>query len=96
MKRINDNGAANLYAAIFKQAVEDDVRFINLKLKDELEVIGYSKEKIKEKIGEHQDFIKENVRESVLIESQHYPNYNKRENTRSNTRIIKAIMKDIE
>ena len=96
MKHFDNNGVANLYAAIFGQAVDDDVKSIKAELKKELGNIGYTKEQANILIDEYSQFIVSNVREAILLESQSYPNYNKRENTRTNKRIVNAVLKNIK
>jgi len=78
----NDEGFNMLYAAIFKQAVEEDIRQVKVIVKKEMENMGYSSTLANQKIQENEDFIGNSIKKNVLRESKKWPENNKIENIR--------------
>lgn len=70
-------GYNKLYAAIFRQAMEDDVNSIKASVLTELENRGYSKPEIKKFISDNKELIKSSVQPYILKESEDYPCNNK-------------------
>jgi hypothetical protein len=96
MKTAYDKGFSKLYAAIFRQAVEDDKKEVKAYIQKELFNLGYDRIKSVAVIEKHEEQIDKMVRESVWKESHNYPNTYKPESVRKNQKIARHVLKNIE
>ena len=82
----------NLYAAIFRQAVDDDVQDIKASVYGELINLGHDKENIHKFIDSAKSELKHKVALYVEKEANCYPINSKGETNRNKARIVKYFI----
>jgi hypothetical protein len=96
MVKEHEKGFPDLYAAIFRQAVEDDIKGVKAYIQKELFNLGFDRLESVEMIDKYAQEIDKMVRENVWKESHNYPNTLKAESVRKNQKIARHVLKNIE